>query len=461
MKDSARRPAMSYFSPPVSLWPDPNALGTVTDLYQLTMMAGYWTQGMAEHQATFELFVRRLPPGRAYLILAGLEQAIGDIERLAFSDEQIAWLRTLSAFHKIDRGFFDWLHGLRFTGDLWSMAEGTVVHPGETLVRVTAPLAQAQWLETFLIASLNYPTLVASKAARIVGSAGGRPCVDFGARRGHGPHAGFLAARAAYLAGFAGTSHVEAARRLGIPAVGTMAHSWVQSFADEPAAFAAYARTFPGSTTLLIDTYDTPEGARHAAAIDPAVQGVRLDSGDMKALSREVRDILDAADRRSVSITASGDLDEWRIADLISSGAPIDAFGVGTELITSRDAPALSMVYKLVELDGVGRIKLAPGKKTYPLGKQVWRTFDDAGIATGDRVTGRDETSEGIPLLSPILVAGQLSSPLPGLATIRAHCVRERLSLPSSLRALDSSGGYPVSYSDLLESSALALGVKG
>jgi nicotinate phosphoribosyltransferase len=444
----------------VSLWPDPDALGTVTDLYQLTMMAGYWSEGMADHPATFELFVRRLPPGRGYLVFAGLEQAIGDIERLAFSDAQIQWLRTLPAFGHVHEEFFDWLRNLRFTGDLWSMAEGTVVHPGETLVRVTAPLAQAQWLETFLIASLNYPTLVASKAARIVDGAGGRPCVDFGARRGHGPHAGFLAARAAYLAGFAGTSHVEAARRLGIPPVGTMAHSWVQSFADEPAAFASYARTFPETTTLLIDTYDTPEGARHAAAVSPSVQAVRLDSGDMKILSRQVRDILDAADRRGVSITASGDLDEYRIADLVSAGAPIDSFGVGTELITSRDAPALSMVYKLVELDGIGRIKLAPGKKTYPLAKQVWRTFDDSGLATGDHVTGRDETSSGRPLLSPILLSGRLAAPLPDLAAIRAHCERERASLPPMLRSLDSTGGYPVTYSDLLETQARALKVQ-
>lgn len=451
---------MNHPSPPISLWPDPDALGTVTDLYQLTMMAGYWAEGMADHPATFELFVRRLPPGRAYLVFAGLEQAVGDIERLRFSNEQVDWLRTLPAFHHVDRAFFEWLRNLRFTGELWSMAEGTVVHPGETLVRVTAPLAQAQWLETFLIASLNYPTLVASKAARIVAGAGGRPCIDFGARRGHGPHAGFLAARAAYLAGFAGTSHVEAARRFGVPAVGTMAHSWVQSFADEPSAFAAYARTFPETTTLLIDTYDTPAGGRHAAAITPAVQGVRLDSGDMDALSRQVRDILDAADRRSVSITASGDLDENRIAELVASGAPIDAFGVGTELITSRDAPALSMVYKLVELDGVGRIKLAPGKKTYPLAKQVWRSYDGDGIALGDHVAGREEASAGRPLLSPVLIDGRLASPLPDLAGIRSHCARELVSLPASLRALDSTGGYPVTYSDLLESSARALGVK-
>ena len=325
------------------------------------------------------------------------------------------------------------------------MPEGTIVFPGETLLRVEAPLAQAQWVETFLIASLNYPTLVASKAARIVEAAAGRPCVDFGARRGHGPQAGLLAARAAYLAGFDGTSHVEAARLLGIPPVGTMAHSWVQAFGDEVAAFSTFARVFPDNSTLLVDTYDTLEGVRHAAAIEPPIQAVRIDSGDLGALAKEARVILDAAGRRETTILASGDLDEWKIAELVGQGAPIDVFGIGTELITSRDAPALSMVYKLVALDGVGRVKLSPGKRTYPLAKQVFRRTDGQGRFVGDFVTRWDESADGEPLLVQVVSEGQLVGELPTLAAIRDRCRLQVAALPDALRGPDATGLYPLS----------------
>lgn len=444
---------------PVDLWPDPHHLGPVTDLYQLTMMAGYAATGMADKPATFELFVRRLPQGRSYLVFAGLEQAIGDLARLAFSTDQAEYLRALPAFAHVSSEFFTALPDLRFRGDVWAMPEGTVVFPGETLLRVEAPLAQAQWVETFLIASLNYPTLVATKAARIVEAAEGRPCVDFGARRGHGPHAGFLAARAAYVAGFAGTSHVEAARLLGIPALGTMAHSWVQAFGDEAAAFAAFARVFPRNSTLLVDTYDTLEGVRRAAAITPPIQGVRIDSGDLGALAKEARAILDAADRRGTTILASSDLDEWKIAALIRDGAPIDAFGVGTELITSRDAPALSMVYKLVAIDGRGRVKLAPGKRSYPLAKQVFRMVDGQGMFRGDHVARWDEEADGEPLLSRVVAGGRLVGESPGLDAIRERCRRQVAALPDSLRGPDATGTYPISYSDSLEREAAALGL--
>jgi nicotinate phosphoribosyltransferase len=432
----------------------------VTDLYQLTMMAGYAAAGLAHATATFELFVRRLPPGRSYLVFAGLEQAIGDLMNLRFSREQVEEIRQWPAFAEIDQGWFDSLPDLRFVGDVWSVPEGTVVFPGEPLLRVVAALPQAQWVETFLLASLGYPTLVASKAARIVEAAQGRPAFDFGARRGHGPHAGFLAARASYLAGFAGTSHVEAARRLGIPCVGTMAHSWVQSFPSEHDAFAAFARIFPATTTLLVDTFDTEEGVRQAAAIDPPVQAIRLDSGDLGSLSESARAILNGNDRRNVKIVASGDLDEWSIAKLLGSGAPIDAFGVGTELITSRDAPALSMVYKLVELDGAGRIKLSPNKRTYPLTKQVYRRLDPEGLFAGDHVACASEVFAGEPLLVPILRGGHLISPLPRLDEIRAHCQHQREALPESLRGAEAKGSYPFSYSDILEREAERLGVR-
>ena len=445
--------------PPVSCWPDPEALGPITDLYQLTMMAGYAASGMAGDRAVFELFVRRLPPGRDYLIFAGLEQAVGDLLRLAFSEEQATYLKLLPAFAHVDPSWFEALPSLRFEGDVWAMPEGTAAFAGETLLRVEAPLAQAQWVETFLIASLNYPTLVASKAARIVEAAEGRACADFGARRGHGPQAGLIAARAAYLAGFAGTSHVEAARRFGIPPMGTMAHSWVQAFEGEAESFSAFARAFPENSTLLVDTYDTLEGVRHAAAIEPPVQAVRIDSGDLLELSRRAREILDAADRRETEILVSGDLDEWKIADLIREGATIDRFGVGTELITSRDAPALSMVYKLVAIGGEGRVKLSPGKRTYPLAKQVFRRSDGQGKFAGDLVARWDETAEGEPLLRQVVRDGSLVGDLPSLAEIRKWCEAQRAALPDSLRGPDASGSYPIAYSEVLENEARALGL--
>lgn len=446
--------------PPVSLWPDPDALGLLTDLYQLTMMAGYMASGHSDTRATFEVFVRKLPRGRSFLVFAGLEQVVGDLLRLKFTEPQIDALRALPAFSRIEPGFFEALRTFRFRGDVWAVPEGTVVFAGEPLVRVEAALPEAQWLETLLLASIGYPTLVASKAARVVEAAAARPLLDFGLRRGHGPHAGMLAARAAYLAGFAGTSNVEAAVRLGIPCSGTMAHSWVQTFADESEAFATFARIFPDASTLLVDTYDTPEGVRRAAAIEPAVQAVRIDSGDLAALAISARKILDETDRTAVKIIGSGDLDEYRIGELVSAGAPFDAFGVGTEVVTSRDAPALSIVYKLVAIDGQGRIKLSPGKKTYPLGKQIYRRRDASGRFAGDHVTRADEVTDGEPLLVPVLRDGGLFAPLPRLNVIRERCRRQLADLPDILRDLDAEPSYPLSYSDALEAEAIRLGVK-
>ena len=447
-------------APPVSLWPDPEALGPLTDLYQLTMMAGYAATGHGDDRATFEMFVRRLPKGRAYLVFAGLEQAIGDLLRLRFSDAQIEAVRRMPAFAHVGPSFFDRLRTLRFEGDVWAVREGTIVFANEPLVRVEAPLWQAQWVETFLLASIGYPTLVASKAARVVESAAGRPVLDFGLRRGHGPHAGMLAARSAYLAGCAGTSNVEAAIRLGIPASGTMAHAWVQAFPTEAEAFAAFARVFPENSTLLVDTYDTLAGVRKAAAIEPAVRAVRIDSGDLLDLSKKARAELDARDRASVRIVASGDLDERSIAELLKAGAPIDAFGVGTEMITSRDAPALSLVYKLVEINGKGRIKLSPGKKTYPLGKQIHRYRDRDGRFCLDRVTRADESDPAEPLLTPIVRRGTLAAPLPALDAIREYHRKQVADLPDALRGVDAEPLYPLAFSWTLEAAAEALGVR-
>ena len=443
--------------PPVSLWPDPNALGSATDLYQLTMMAGYAASGMDRARATFELFVRKMPARRSYLVFAGLEQALADLGRLAFSAEQVEDIRRWPVFERVNPAWFDALPDLRFEGDVWAVPEGTIVFPGEPLVRVEAPLAQAQWVETFLLASLAYPTLVASKASRIVEAARDRSLFEFGARRGHGPHAAFLAARSAYLAGFDATSHVEAARRLGIPCVGTMAHSWVQAFDDEPTAFAAFARTFGARSTLLVDTYDTEQGVRHAATIEPAALGVRLDSGDLGALARSARTILDQNGRRSATIAASGDLDEFSVARLIDEGAPIDAFGIGTELITSRDAPALAMVYKLVAVDGQGRMKLSPGKRTYPLAKQVFRRYDARGRFAGDQVVLAEEIADGEPLLIPFLRDGQPIGRPEALDVLRGRCRAQREALPDALRRLDGDEIYPVSHGKALEAEAARL----
>ncbi len=446
--------------PPVSLWPDPESLGPVTDLYQLMMMAGYLSAGRERDRATFEMFVRRLPRQRAYLVFAGLEQAIGDLLRLRFSQEQVEAIRRWPAFSRIDPAFFNALASIRFEGDVWAIPEGTAVFAGEPLLRIEASLPQAQWVETFLLASIGYPTLVASKAARIVEAAAGRPVYDFGARRGHGSQAGLLTARASYIAGCAGTSNAEAARRLGIPAAGTMAHSWVQSFASESEAFETFARIFLDSTTLLVDTYDTLAGVRHAAAIEPPVRAIRLDSGDLSELSRQARVILDGLGRRGIKIFGSGDLDEFVITRLVREQAPIDAFGVGTELITSRDAPALSLVYKLVELEGQGRVKLSLNKKTYPMAKQVFRTWDVEGRFAGDRVVKADETADGEPLLVRVVRAGKLSAPLPRLDTIREHCRRQLLSLPDQLHGVEAEPDYPISYSDALEAEAERFGMR-
>jgi nicotinate phosphoribosyltransferase len=446
--------------PPVSLWPDPNALGPVTDLYQLTMMAGYAAAGIDQSPATFELFFRKLPSHRSYLVFAGLEQAVETLLNLRFNDDQIADIRRWPAFEGIDSAWFETLRDFRFSGDVWAIAEGSVVFANEPLLRVSAPLAEAQLVETILLSLLGYPTLSASKASRIVEAAKGRSVVDFGARRGHGPQAGFLNARAAYIAGFSGTSHVEAARRLGIPAVGTMAHAWVQSFDDELTAFQTFARLFPRAATLLVDTYEIDQGVRNASSIEPPIQAIRIDSGDLVAGSKSARTILDSLDRSGLKILVSNDLDETKIDELLGAEAPIDAFGVGTELITSRDAPAISMVYKLVELNGIGRIKKSSGKRTYPMAKQIYRLRDENGKFALDRITRADETAEGEALLVPVVRQGKLVGELPGLDSIRERCRIQRESLPDRFRTLEADSSYPLEYSDALEAEAVKLGLK-
>src|SRR5215813_9738114 len=350
--------------------------GLATDLYQLTMAAAYHANGRRE-RATFELFTRKLPEGRSYLIVAGLEPALDYLRGLSFSAGEIEYLRGLPTFGHVSAEFFDYLRDFRFTGDVWAMPEGTVAFAGEPLLRVTAPLIEAQIVETFLLTTINFQTSIATKGARVVEAAEGRGVIEFGARRAHGFGAAIYAARAAFIGGCVGTSNVEAGRMFDIPVYGTAAHSFTMAFEREIDAFRAYFNVFPDSATLLLDTYDTINAAQLATEFGPKLRGVRLDSGDLVELSRQVRAIMDEAGMRRTKILVSGDLNEYKIAQMIAAGAQIDLFGVGTDLSTSRDAPAPGGVYKLVEVEFDGRvepkIKLSPDKATYPYRKQVWR----------------------------------------------------------------------------------------
>jgi nicotinate phosphoribosyltransferase len=377
-------------------------------------------------------------------------------------------LRQHPSFGHVPADWFERLAELRFTGEVWAIPEGTVVFAGEPLLRVTAPLAQAQLVETYLVTTMAFQTLVASKAARVATAAKGRPVFDFGSRRAHGPQAGLLAARAAYMGGCVGTSNAEAARLLDIPSMGTQAHSWVMAFGDEIAAFRAFGQVFPQSATMLVDTYDTVQGVRNALASGAPMQAVRLDSGDLGLLSKEVRQILDEAGRHDVRVVASGDLNEYRIRDLLAGVAPIDVFGVGTELVTrgtelvtSRDDPTLNVVYKLVEQETatgrVGRLKRSAGKKTYPYAKQVYRQSDSDGGFVGDRVVDVAEQEDGLPLVEPVLCNGQLVKPLPSLEQARARFVEQRGHLPQRLLDLEPCELYPVLVSPWLQAEAARL----
>jgi nicotinate phosphoribosyltransferase len=431
-----------------------------TDLYQITMMAGYFAQGRHERTtATFELFVRRLPPNRSYLVSAGLASLLDYLEQLRFTDEEIEWLRGIEALSSVPAEFFEYLREFSFAGDVWAMPEGTPVFAQEPIVRVTAPIAQAQLIETAALAFVNFQTSIASKASRVVTAAAGRSVMEFGARRAHGLEAALYAARSAYLAGAAGTSFVEAGRRFGIPLSGTMAHSWVMSAPSEADAFADYTGLFGGHSVLLLDSYDTLAAARLIVSSRLKPAGVRLDSGDLAALSREVREILDAGGLSSTKILASGDLDEFAIAALLEEGAPIDGFGVGTRLATSEDAPALGSVYKLVEVEenGVRRrvMKRSEGKATWPGRKQVWRVMRGE-TAVRDLVTFEDEppVPDAMPLLRQVVRSGFRVPEDMSLATARARCLRLVAELPPETRGLDAGAQYDVASSAALAAAS-------
>jgi nicotinate phosphoribosyltransferase len=431
----------------------PSALAT--DLYQVTMMAGYHASGQ-DQARTFELFVRGLPDHRQYLVAAGLEQALAYLSALHFTADEIAWLRTLGVLADVPSSFFEtYLPAFRFTGDVWAVDEGEVVFSHEPIVRVTAPAAEAQLVETALLGLITFQTSVASKASRVVTAAEGRPVIEFGSRRAHGPDAAVHAARAAYIAGCASTSNLLAGRLFGIPVSGTMAHSWVMGFAHEIDAFRQYMQIFGEHTTLLIDTYDTLTAARRIVASGLRPTAVRLDSGDLLNLSRQVRQIFDEGGLASTRILLSGDLDEERIQALLRSGAPVDGFGVGTAISVVSDAPALGGVYKLVETMEAGQarptVKLSTGKRTFPGRKQVWRVTEE-GIATHDVMGLEDETrQDGRALLTRVMRSGVRVSPAIPLAEVQARCAARVAQLPASLRALEPGPPYTVRISSALD----------
>jgi len=424
----------------------------LTDLYQLTMLQAYLERGMTG-TAVFELFVRRLPPGRNFFVAAGLEQVLDFVEGLRFGEAELAWIERSGLFKP---AFAAELAKLRFTGDVHAVPEGTIVFPNEPLLRVVAPMPEAQLLETRVVNLLHFETVVASKAARCRLAAGGKGLIDFGLRRAHGAEAGLLAARASYLAGFDGTSTALAAPRFGIPVFGTMAHSFVQAHESELEAFKAFAAAFPGNAVLLVDTYDTVAGVRKAATVPGPLKGVRLDSGDLDALSRESRTALDAAGRKDSIIFASGNLDEMRIDALVRAGAPIDSFGVGTSLVTSADQPALDMVYKLQEYAGRARRKRSAGKATWPGRKQVFREYAPDGTFLGDSVCLETEQHAGEPLLRRVMQDGKRLAQ-PSLAEARRHAAEQLRRLPPTLKTLEQADAYPVKISEGLKDLAQAV----
>jgi nicotinate phosphoribosyltransferase len=429
--------------------------GLHTDLYELTMAAGYWQAGKTNEVATFELFVREAPPHRNFMVAAGLQQAAEYLLNLRFTDEEIEFLRTTPQVSKADPEFFDVLRDFRFRGDLWSVPEGTPVFPGEPILIVRAPLIEAQIPETYLLSMVGFQTMIATKAARMREAAQGRAVVEFGTRRAHSPEAGVLAGRASYIGGCAGTSNTLAGMRYGVPVYGTSAHSWIMSFPTELEAFERLQHLLGAQTIYLIDSYDTLEGARLAASLGEPLWGVRLDSGNLDKLSREVREILDVAGLKRAKIMATGNLNEHSIRDFVTKDTPIDVFGVGTELATSLDSPSHGAVYKMVELVSErGRrytAKYSAAKLSYPGAKQVFR------YAAHDVVGLQNECPVGDcqALLRPVIFQGELLEALPSAAQAREHAMTCVDRLPADVRSLDQHPTHwPVTQSEKLQQLA-------
>ena len=431
-----------------------------TDLYELTMAAGYF-QNRVDARAVFELSCHTMPPNRSYLVACGLEQAVDYVLNLRFSDGDIEFLRTLPALKHIGKSFFRYLKKFKFSGDLWAMPEGEIFFARQPVIQIEAPIIEAQILETYLLSVINIESLVASKAARVVAAAccddTERGVIDFGSRRAHGPQAGILAARAAYIGGCLGTSNVHAGRIFGIPLYGTIGHSWVEAFDSEEQSFAAYHKSFPDNTILLVDTYDTIKSVQKITRMKlrEDIRGVRLDSGDLEALSKRVRKILDGAGLNRVRVVASGNLNEYKIRDLVRAKAPIDFFGVGTEMVTSRDYPALDLTYKLVQLgfrksDIKFKAKHSPEKWTVPGRKQVFRKYSKRGLVERDTVGLFSEKplTGTKALLKPIIRKGRLVRPMPPIGRIRVKTRQKIAQLPPALLSLTDGRSLKVKYSE-------------
>lgn len=427
-----------------------NNLTLLTDLYQLTMAQSYFReQRMGE--ATFSLFIRSYPPNRGYFVSAGLQDVLDYLESFSFDAAALDYLASQNLFSD---DFLHYLADLRFFGSVWAIPEGRVFFKNEPVIEVTAPIIQAQIVETFIINQVHLQSLIATKAARCVHAAGGRAVVDFALRRTHGTDAGMKVARASFLAGFAGTSNVKAGQRYGIPLVGTMAHSFVTSFAREIDAFRAYVASFPNNTILLIDTYDTLEGARNAVLVADEMTGrgnqligVRIDSGDLAKLAVEVRRILDAGGHRSVKIIGSGGLDEFDLDHFFKHNIPYDSYGVGTKMGVSADAPWSDIAYKLVEYDGRPVLKLSHGKVSWPGKKQVFRMSDDGGRPSRDVIGLRDEQIPGEPLLKEFMRGGARMATDPSLTEIRRVFAGDFAAFPDRVKAIRKPDSYPVEFS--------------
>ncbi|MFA6265547.1 MAG: nicotinate phosphoribosyltransferase [Pseudolabrys sp.] len=425
----------------------------LTDLYELNMVQAYLDKGEAG-EAVFEFFVRRLPQRRGFLLAAGLDDALNYLETMRYSPEEIDWLKSTGRFRD---NLIEYLKNFRFTGDVHAIPEGSVCFPSEPLLRITAPLPQAQLVESRLINILHFQTLIASKAARMVLAAPGKILSDFGLRTAHGAEAGLYSARASYIAGFAGAANVLAGERYGIPIVGTMAHSFIQVHDDEAIAFETFARARPNDVILLIDTYDTEAGARKVVELAPrlkadgiSIRGVRIDSGDLTAMARKVRAIFDQGGLKDVIILVSGGINEDVLQSMMKEHAPIDGFGIGVNLAASIDVPALDCAYKLQEYNGTPKRKLSEGKQTWPGRKQVWRTYGSHGRMSGDVLSIDSDRQPGETLIEQVMHGGKRLKPAPRLADIRERARRNLARLPEPLQQLQDGAAYPVKVADKL-----------
>lgn len=433
-------------------------MSMLTDLYELTMCASYF-DNKRDELATFDLFIRRLPPNRAYFVFAGLEQALIFLKKMKFNSDQIDYLKK----HGFKKDFLSYLGKFKFTGQVWAIPEGTIVFPNEPLLRVTAPIIEAQIAESFLLNTINLQTTIATKASRVVNVAKRKSIIEFGLRRTQGADAGMKAARCSYIAGCDGTSNVLAGMKYGIPIFGTMAHSFILLFDREIEALRAFAKTFPEICTFLIDTFDDMKGAEKAAIVAKELEkkgfrlkSVRLDSGDLVEISKKVRALLDKRGLNYVKIFASGDLDEYRIEELLRKGAKIDSFGVGTRMSTSEDRPYVDVIYKLCEkVDKGGKtvpaMKLSQGKITFPGRKQVFRIKDGAGKFIKDVIALHDEKVEGEPLLVKVMEKGEIVYDLPCLEMIRERALENLSKLPEEYKRLRNAPSYPVELSPRLK----------